>query len=181
MFTGIIEYVTSDFKINGTELEIKFPFLCDIGDSVSINGICLTVKKVVQDFHYFDLGYETLKNTNISNSLYLNVERALKIGDRINGHIVLGHVDGIVKFLGRKNRNSGILFSFSMPKEKFAIKRKGSISLNGISLTIANVSLDSFEVQVIPFTFENTNLKYLKIGEYVNYEIDVFARYRGGE
>ncbi|WP_126992965.1 riboflavin synthase [Thermosipho globiformans] len=179
MFTGIIEYVAKDFKIVGNTLEIKLPFSCNVGDSVSVNGICLTVKEVKNDVCYFDLGYETIEKTNIKKAKYLNIERALKIGDRLNGHFVLGHIDGVVTFLGRKAMNSGILYKFSMPKENYAIKRKGSISLNGISLTIANVSLDSFEVQVIPFTNENTNLKYLKTGDIVNYEIDVFARYRG--
>lgn len=179
MFTGIIEYVAKDFKIVGNTLEIKLPFSCNVGDSVAVNGICLTVKKVKGDIYYFDLGYETIEKTNIRKAKYLNIERALRVGDRLNGHFVLGHVDGVITFLERKAMNSGMLYKFSMPKENYAIKRKGSISLNGISLTVANVSLDSFEVQVIPFTNENTNLKYLKIGDIVNYEIDVFARYRG--
>ncbi|ABR29923.1 riboflavin synthase subunit alpha [Thermosipho melanesiensis] len=179
MFSGIIEHCTRDFLLRNGELEIKLPFKCEIGDSVSVNGVCLTVKRVYNFWHYFDVGNETMKITNLSFSKYLNIERALKIGDRLNGHFVMGHVDGLIRLVKTVKLFSTVYMYFTLPKERFAIVRKGSIALNGISLTISNVSLDVFEVQVIPHTFENTNLKYLDIGELVNYEIDIFARYGG--
>ncbi|MBT1247185.1 MULTISPECIES: riboflavin synthase [unclassified Thermosipho (in: thermotogales)] len=180
MFSGIIEFCTNKFVLKESVVEIELPFECKIGESVSVNGVCLTVKENVGNKYYFDVGDETKRVTNISFSRYLNIERALKIGDRVNGHFVLGHVDGMIRFVKSAKKNSSIYMYFSLPKERYAVVRKGSIALNGISLTISNVSLDVFEVQVIYHTFENTNLKYLRVGELVNYEIDIFARYGRG-
>jgi riboflavin synthase len=179
MFTGIVEYV-SEIKILNDKVYLKNKFEnVIIGESIALNGICLTVEKIINDDLVFSVGYETLSKTNIKNSKFVNVERALKVGDRIGGSFVSGHIDGLLSFLGKNKINDSYAMKFSMPKEKWAIVEKGSITLNGINLTIAEKSLDTFTVQVIPHTFEITNLKELKYGEKLNYEIDIFARYAG--
>lgn len=177
MFSGIIQEVQPGSLVGGI-LKIKrcWDDLC-IGESIAVNGVCLTVRKVDEEFMYFDVGPETIARTNLSHCKFFNLERALRVGDRISGHFVTGHVDGVVKFLSKSVSGNSVFFKFSMPKERYAVVEKGSIALNGISLTIARIDLDSFSIQVIPHTLEQTNLKYLSIGDPVNYEIDVFARY----
>ncbi len=180
MFTGIIQNVQPG-NLNAGVLKIK---RCwddlGLGESVAVNGVCLTVRSIDREYVYFDVGPETIERSNLSRCKFFNLERALKVGDRISGHFVTGHVDGMVKFLSKFVSGNSVFFKFSMPKERYAIVEKGSIALNGISLTIAKVDLDSFIVQVIPHTLEQTNLRYLNIGDPVNYEIDIFARYLHG-
>ncbi|BBE31517.1 riboflavin synthase subunit alpha [Tepiditoga spiralis] len=182
MFTGIVEYVEEMF-IKGRNVYIKNPY-SDIvlGESIALNGVCLTVEKIENNYLIFGIGEETLNRTNLKVSKKVNIERALKVGSRLGGHFVLGHVDGTVKFIDKQLQRGSYLFQFSNVKENWAIVEKGSITLNGISLTVAKKSLDTFFVQIIPHTIENTNLKYLLKNEKVNYEIDVFARYiKGGK
>ncbi|ODN29905.1 riboflavin synthase [Fervidobacterium thailandense] len=180
MFTGIIQSVQPG-NLSGGVLKIK---RCwddlSLGESVAVNGVCLTVRSFDKDFVYFDVGPETIGRSNLSKCKFFNLERALKVGDRISGHFVTGHVDGVIRFLSKYVSGNSVFFKFAMPNERYAIVEKGSIALNGISLTIAKVDLDSFIVQVIPHTLEQTNLKYLSVGDPVNYEIDILARYLYG-
>lgn len=179
MFTGIIQNVQKGELIKGV-LKVKRCWQkIEVGESIAVNGVCLTLTKFDNEYMYFDVGLETLLRTNLSKSTFFNLERALKIGDTLSGHYVTGHVDGTIKLLSKISNNNTMYLKFSMPEERWAIAKKGSIALNGISLTVAQVDLDSFTVQIIPHTLENTNLKFLKSGDMVNYEIDVLARYIG--
>jgi len=178
MFSGIIEKVAKARYSRG-KLYVEKVLNVNLGDSVAVNGACLTVSEI-RDLIIFDVGEETLKRTNLAKAKLVNLERALKFGDRIDGHLVTGHVDGTLKLRRVLKRGNTYWLSFEMPKIRFGIVEKGSIALNGISLTIAKVEKSQFWVQVIPYTWENTNLKFLKVGEEVNYEIDIVARYLKG-
>lgn len=185
VFTGIIRKIgaVSDIKKSGQNriLRIKSDIKCKAGDSISINGVCATVFKKSAGSFFVELIPETLKRTNLGalkiNSK-LNLEQSLKYGGKINGHFVLGHIDetGIVKSIsGTKNYK---IIKIQAPRQlrKFIVF-KGSISINGVSLTISKTSTATFEVSLIPHTLKNTNLGDLKINDKVNIEIDTLARY----
>ena len=186
MFTGIIQHVSKGY-FNGLKLIIENPWKnlrnssqsISIGESIAVNGVCLTVVNVDENL-YFDVGEETLKRTNLSKERYFNLERALRTGDSLSGHYITGHIDGMITLISRKDLRNSVIMKFKKPREEWAIVEKGSVAINGVSLTIASVSDESFTVQVIPHSLENTNLKYLLPGSCVNYEIDVFARYVKG-
>jgi len=186
MFTGIIQHVSKG-NFNGLKLIIENLWKnlrnssqsISIGESIAVNGVCLTVVNVDENL-YFDVGEETLKRTNLSKERYFNLERTLKIGDSLSGHYITGHIDGMITLISRKDLRNSVIMKFKKPREEWAIVEKGSVAINGVSLTIASVSDESFTVQVIPHSLENTNLKYLLPGSCVNYEIDVFARYVKG-
>lgn len=180
MFTGIIEYKTN-LNISGEEIFIENKF-SDVknGDSIAINGICLTVKKMESNKIYFDAGYKTLNSTNLTNSRVVNIERAMRLNDRLGGHIVTGHVDGVIRYLGYTRDKNSYKLTFQIPKIDLPTIKNGSITINGISLTIAEISLDTFSIQIIEHTWKSTNLSDLKNGDLVNYEIDMFLRYMGG-
>lgn len=186
MFTGIIETLGSIQKINKNELVVRLK-LNDLksGDSISLNGICLTINNLKSIEKYsecrFDISPETYSRTNLK---YLrvndkvNIERSLQLCSRLDGHIVTGHIDNVSKILSIKKAGGGYEFEFSIPDElnKF-IAEKGSVALDGISLTVAKKQKNKFSVAIVPFTFENTNLKFRKTGDYMNLEIDILARY----
>ncbi len=189
MFTGIIEEIgtVKSFKTVSENAEIvvecsKVLEDTKIGDSISINGVCQTVIDIANTTFTAEVSKETL---NVTNFLTLkagdkvNLERALTLNERIGGHIVSGHVDGVAKFLSSiKNSNNFYELIFEVDDEisRYIIK-KGSVTLNGISLTVVNIQGNTFKVAVIPHTFENTNLHYLKTTQNVNIEVDVFAKY----
>ena len=191
MFTGIIQNLGSVINYANGELEIS-TYLdlsqCEIGSSICCNGVCLTaieiIKKNKQFFFKVNLGEETQQRTNFSDNLfnksvYINIEKSLKLGDEISGHFVYGHIDCITKIIDIKIlKNSWEFFfeNFNNANKKFIVE-KGSIAINGISLTIAKENKNNFSVSVIPHTYENTNLKYLKIEDYVNVEFDYLARF----
>ncbi|CUU04667.1 riboflavin synthase alpha chain [Candidatus Kryptobacter tengchongensis] len=188
MFTGIIEEVgkvksvvqkgkARVFAISSEKLlnDIK------IGDSVAVNGVCLTVFEKLNEYFKVEAVEETIKKTNLGNLKTgdrVNLELSLKLGDRLGGHIVLGHVDttGVIENI-LKLKNSWI-FEIKFPIEfrKYIIP-KGSIAVDGISLTIAEVDDGKFKVSIIPFTWENTNLKFKRSGDRVNLEFDFFGKY----
>ncbi|AEX85348.1 riboflavin synthase, alpha subunit [Marinitoga piezophila KA3] len=179
MFTGIIQHLAKMNIINN-KLIINNPFKnIQLGESISINGVCLTVEKIENSKLYFSIGEETYRKTNLRyyNNKIVNLERSLRLSDFVGGHIVTGHVDGITKFLGLRKSSNTFWMKFKIPQEKWAIATKGAITINGISLTIAKKELDTFEIQIIEHTYQNTNLKFLKISDFVNYEIDIIARY----
>ncbi len=189
MFTGIIEEVgiVKSLSIIGTnqlELSVGCQLIqgdLKLGDSVAINGVCLTVTRFSKNQVWFDLSSETLSKTTFSekhSGNKVNLERALKLGDRLGGHIVQGHVDSCSRVLNIKEMGSFYELDFSLPIDiqKYVIP-KGSITINGISLTIALLEKEMFRVAIIPHTFQQTTLSDLKIGDDVHIETDVIAKY----
>lgn len=188
MFTGIIEEVGKIEKIEKTEGGITATISCSailkdksIGQSIAINGACLTITKLHDQSFECDIINETLDKTNLGalkEGDRVNMEGALKANQALDGHIVQGHVDtfGTTKNIIKSEKETRIEIEF--PKEiSHLLAFKGSITINGISLTVAKLNEKSFEVAIIPHTIERTNLGDLKLGEKVNLEIDVIARY----
>ncbi len=187
MFTGLIQSIGTIKKNNtGVVVDGCQPFSpLKLGDSVSVDGVCLTVSELMNDSFFANISEETLKRTNLAEKAqrngYVNLEPALRLSDRLGGHIVSGHIDGTGKVVSIENmKNSWIL---KVSWDDFYFSRymcdKASISLNGISLTIAEIYDNGckFSVAVIPHTWVNTCLQFLKIGEKVNLEVDLMAKY----
>ena len=187
MFTGIIETVglVKGVISNGSnrtfwvESSISSQFKVD--QSVSHSGVCLTVEEVVANSHRITGIDETLKKTNIGDwkeGSSVNLEQCLQLNDRLDGHIVQGHVDTIGTCIKRKVKKGSWEFEFEFPK-KFAalVIEKGSICVNGISLTAFDVKKKSFRVAIIPYTFEHTNINKIVEGNTVNLEFDMIGKY----
>ena len=187
MFSGIIEDVGRVEKIIREKDNLTFLIKSKISkhlkvdQSVSHNGVCLTVTEVVDDSHQVTAIKETLNTTNLSSLMdgeTVNLERSLKLGDRIDGHIVQGHVDQVAECVDVKDDNGSWLYTFKFHKPVgVGIIQKGSIALNGVSLTICNNKANIFSVAVIPYTHENTNFKEIIVGSIVNVEFDVLGKY----
>ncbi len=188
MFTGIIEKLASvnTFENNGNfyTLSIKSPFPIDtikLGESIAINGVCLTVSSIKNNLIFFDLQEETISKTyfkEIKNTDLLNIERALALGDRLGGHMVQGHVDEVGSVISNKKSNRDWVLEITASDDFIAqLIKKGSVTIDGISLTIVNKTTDRFSVHVVPHTLENTNLKNKNIGDKVNLEADVIGKY----
>ena len=160
---------------------------CKIGSSISCNGVCLTTTNIKKNnenyFFTVNLSEETKLRTNFGtlkkNSDKINIEKSLKIGDEISGHLVYGHVDSVCKILEIKNLEHSWEFKFEKKLLKYYdfVVEKASIAIDGISLTIANVDKNSFVISIIPHTFNNTNLQFSKEGDLVNVEFDYLARF----
>ena len=188
MFTGIIEEigVVKDLKIISDNAKIyidckKVLEDTKIGDSIAINGVCQTVVDISQTGFSAEVSKETLDVTNFSSLKSgdkVNLERALTLNERIGGHLVSGHVDNVAKFISAQKINDFYNMEFEVAEEtaKYIVK-KGSITINGISLTVADIQNKKVKIAVIPHTFENTNLSCLIKGQNVNVETDVFAKY----
>ena len=189
MFSGIVSQlgtIKSIRKIDNNysfQIKTKSDFLkqLSLGDSVSINGICLTTTEVKPTYFSVDVMPETQKLTNLKflkENDVLNLENSLRINEKISGHFVSGHIDSCEKVLSFKEDKDGfILTVFLSPHLRKYITYKGSITINGVSLTVMKVNKESFSVALIPFTLENTNLGQLKKYDTVNIEIDLIARY----
>ncbi|MDR2191876.1 MAG: riboflavin synthase [Endomicrobium sp.] len=182
MFTGLIEDIGQVCEISSSAIAIKTK-LDDIavGDSVSVNGVCLTAVKSEQYRFCADYSPNTDKITNLSllkKGAFVNLERALKLSSRLGGHIVSGHVDATAKIKNIEKLGSFFRVVFSLPKE---IERycadKGSIAIDGVSLTVSKIFTQEFEVFIIPQTFNNTIFKFKKSGDLVNIETDILAKY----
>ncbi|MDD3014106.1 MAG: riboflavin synthase [Candidatus Gastranaerophilales bacterium] len=188
MFTGIVEELGIVRSINrlsyGAFVFVECHMILDdlkIGDSVSVNGVCQTVVKLENNGFAVDVSQETIDISTfkyLETGLKVNLERAMKANGRFGGHIVLGHVDGTGKFIKKINQGVFELYYFSTPDEiaRYMIF-KGSICVDGISLTIASLEDNVFSVAVIPQTSASTNLSQLKCGDYINLESDIFAKY----
>ncbi|MEP3837470.1 MAG: riboflavin synthase [Algibacter sp.] len=187
MFTGIIENigVVSNLK---TELEnlhitIKSTITPElkIDQSVAHNGVCLTVVEINNDEYTVTAIKETLDKTSIGTLKLkdkVNLERAMKLGDRLDGHIVQGHVDQTAECVAIKEENGSWVFTFKYDSTLNNITiEKGSITVNGTSLTVVNSKKDTFSVAIIPYTYEHTNFNTFKIGTLVNLEFDVLGKY----
>lgn len=187
MFTGIVQEIgkVKEISINSNShilvLSEKIYPVAEIGESISVNGVCLSLVKKDKNILYFDLSKETIKKTNLSHlrpMCPVNLERSLTLSTPLGGHLILGHVDGVSKVIFIKNIGSTKRVKFSLPADlkRWAVE-KGSIAVNGVSLTIAELGRDYFEVELIPITLEKTNLGSLKIGELVNLEMDIIGKY----
>lgn len=187
MFTGIIEGLgtVTAIKSLGEASQVTYtaPFVSalSVDDSVSINGVCQTV--IACDEHTFitQLVEETLRKTNFG-SLNIgdkvNLERSLTLQHRLDGHIVQGHVDTVAQVIAIEQEETGWLFTISIPESyQSYIVGRGSIAINGISLTVARDLGDAFVVAIIPFTYEHTNMHMLKVGDTVNLEFDILGKY----
>lgn len=184
MFTGISTELgkVQEFRQKSDNVEVKIScreVLEDLklGDSIMTDGVCLTVKEYGPDYYKADLMKESLDKTKFSPAIlgkYVNLERALRFSDRLDGHIVQGHVDGIGKLIGI-NKN---VYRFKTDRKicKYIVN-KGSVCIDGISLTVSAESVQTFEVSLIPETIANTNFKYKKIGDAVNIETDIIGRF----
>ena len=152
-----------------------------IGSSILCSGICLTVKQINKKILTFDVSDETIMKTNFSSwkkGTIINLERSLKAGDEIGGHFVSGHIDGVVKIKEMVEENESIRLRLNLTnKLKKFIAEKGSVALNGISLTVNKTGINFFEVNIIPFTWQNTNLNFLSVNSSLNIEIDLLSRY----
>lgn len=187
MFTGIIEALGEIKDVSTHQSNRVFYVKSElaselkIDESVSHNGICLTVESVENDIYRITAIEETLKKTNAGNwKKYdlINLERAMRINDRLDGHIVQGHVDGTGICICKENKEGSIEFTFQYD-QNFAslIIEKGSICVNGTSLTAFNVSEENFTVAIIPYTFAHTNFHSLKEKDLVNLEFDILGKY----
>ena len=187
MFTGIIESVAVVEKVTkkGKNIELKLSSNLSsklrVDESLSHNGVCLTVTSCDENFYCVTIVDESLMKSNFSNikvGSEVNLERSLVINGRLDGHIVQGHVDDIGQCIKKVDQENSWLYTFEF-SEKYSnlIIEKGSICVNGVSLTCFDVSDNKFTVAIIPHTYENTNFKFLKEGEAVNLEFDILGKY----
>ena len=187
MFTGLIETTAKVIEFTRTSeggiLKTECPFGTEIkiGDSISVNGVCLTVIKIDNKTFSFDVSKETLNISALSAlkvGQTVNIERAMKVSSRFDGHIITGHIDGTADIAKISDDGFSFRFEFNTPKEilKYIVK-KGSVGINGISLTVADITESKFWVEVIPHTIKQTNLSLSKVGDKVNIETDILARY----
>jgi riboflavin synthase len=187
MFTGIIETVGEVVDLHREAGNLFITINSAIGNeltvdqSVAHNGVCLTVVKTHQTQHVVTAIEETLSKTNLGNlhiGDLVNLERCLQMGGRLDGHIVQGHVDGKAKLLAVLEQNGSYVLNFEIDAQfRNLIVEKGSICLNGISLTLINVTDITFAVAIIPYTWEHTNIQTLKIGDDANVEFDIIGKY----
>ncbi len=186
MFTGIIEEVGKVVGIEQTGTNITFTINSNLApelkedQSVAHNGVCLTVTSINGNNYTLDAVQETLDKTNLNelniNSL-VNIERCMVMNGRLDGHIVQGHVDETALVEDVIDKNGSWLFNFKLKKSSKLIVEKGSICINGVSLTAFNVKDESFSVAIIPYTFEHTCFSQLNVGDAVNIEFDIIGKY----
>ncbi len=188
IFTGIIEELGTINNIehgtNSSRINVQASQVLGdvkIGDSIAINGVCLTVTTFDTSHFVADVMAETLAKTNLNElnpGKQVNLERAVRLGDRMGGHLVQGHVDGVGKIIGQEKLDIATIFRIKAPPEVMAyIVKKGSVAIDGISLTVVEVTADSFTVSLIPHTAAMTTLGFKKPGDTVNLETDIIGRY----
>ena len=187
MFTGIVEtfgkVIALDSERDNLHLTIQSNFTNElkIDQSVAHNGVCLTVVKIKEDTYTVTAIKETLEKTNLRtlklNDL-VNLERGMKVGDRLDGHIVQGHIDqtAVCKSISETEGSWEFTFEYDATLNNITIE-KGSITVNGVSLTVVNSKRNQFSVCIIPYTYEHTNFKNFKIGTLINLEFDVIGKY----
>ena len=188
MFTGIVEGKGEIREISrrgrGFVLSVSAPFDLSgdkIGDSIAVNGICLTATDIKGKVFYADVSEETLSRTGlaqISRGSDVNLERALKVGDRFGGHIVTGHIDGTGRIIKKEKRGESTYLLISAKEDILRlIVEKGSVAIDGISLTVNSVEKDNFSLNIIPHTLEVTTLGNIHAGDEVNIETDIIGKY----
>ena len=188
MFTGIIQGKGKLFETRPSGGGLIFGIEADFaisdpeeGESIAINGVCLTAKNINGSRFYADVSPESLSKTNLgdlASGSIVNLERALRLSDRLGGHLVSGHVDAIAQIIDKRNHGDFTLFTFSVPNElgRYIIT-KGSITIDGISLTVNSCDMKSFSVSIIPHTLKITTLGMLSTGNKVNLEVDIIGKY----
>jgi len=180
MFTGIIESLGKIKSVSKDRLETSVPgdWTLGIGESVAVNGACLTVTAAAKGSAVFDMSRETFERTafcSLKQNSLVNLERAMKADGRFSGHFVTGHIDGTARLLSfRKDAGSFVL---AFEADCSSLVEKGSVALNGVSLTVFEVASGAFKTAVIPHTWEKTGLKYLKPGDLLNIEYDILGKY----
>lgn len=193
MFTGIVEEVgavlSTQDRGSNRDIVVKARLAAElrIDQSVSHNGVCLTVVELFTDpgsktiaSYRVTAVKETLERSNIGSlkpGAIVGLERSLRLGDRLDGHMVQGHVDTTVECIRVEEMGGSWIFSFALPEQKHLLVHKGSVCINGVSLTIASLDARSFGVAIIPYTFEHTTFRTLKVGMAVNIEYDVVGKY----
>lgn len=186
MFTGIVEEVAEVLEVkksgSNTDLILRARMAPElrVDQSVAHNGVCLTVVEVQGQNYRVTAVEETLQRSNLGTlkpGAPVNLERSLRVGDRLDGHMVQGHVDTVVACSKVEKRNGSWLFTFALPEQEKMLVEKGSICLNGVSLTIAAVDAKGFTVAVIPYTYAHTTFRSLAVGAKVNVEYDVVGKY----
>lgn len=187
MFTGIIECLGELVEIKQEQSNVHLTIKSEISNtlkvdqSVAHNGVCLTVVEIDKDTHTVTAIDETMKKTNFQNLLLgnlLNLERCTKIGDRLDGHLVQGHVDGTATCLKVEEKKGSWMFHFSGDENVIKlVVEKGSICVNGVSLTVVDVVKKEFSVAIIPYTYQNTSFNEIQEGSIVNIEYDIVGKY----
>ena len=187
MFTGIIECLGKLVEIKQDQSNVHLTIKSEISNtlkvdqSVAHNGVCLTVVELDKDTHTVTAIDETMKKTNFQNLFLgnlLNLERCTKIGDRLDGHLVQGHVDGTATCIKVEEKQGSWIFHFSGDENVIKlVVEKGSICINGVSLTVVEVVEKDFSVAIIPYTYENTSFNEVKKGSIVNIEYDIVGKY----
>lgn len=192
MFSGIIEDMAIVSAIEKDKDNVNYTFRCSfanelkIDQSVSHNGVCLTVVNLDNDEYTVTAMKETLERSNLgllSVGDKVNVERSMIMNGRLDGHIVQGHVDMTAECINIEDANGSTYFTFKYPFDKEKARRgyftvdKGSVTVNGVSLTVCNPTADTFQVAIIPYTFEHTNFCDIKLGSKVNIEFDILGKY----
>ena len=186
MFTGIIEHigevVALEREQDNLHISMRTPITSElkIDQSVAHNGVCLTVVAINDDVYTVTAIKETLDKSNLGQlevGHKVNIERCIKLGDRLDGHIVQGHVDQIAlcKHIGQEKGWHTYTFEYT-PSQNITVE-KGSVCVNGVSLTVVNSQKNSFSVAIIPYTYEHTNFQHLKVGSTVNLEFDIIGKY----
>ncbi len=186
MFTGIITHIGSfqEYRRGKQEMAIEAPELSsrlEIGDSLAVNGVCLSLTKKEKSLLYFDLSKETSSRTSLG-SLHrgdkLNLELSLTLSSPLSGHLVTGHIDSTGKVMALQKRGAGRRMTVSFPTAlRSYFIPKGSVAIDGVSLTIAELRSSSLEVELIPITLNKSNLGHLKPGNTVNIECDIIGKY----
>lgn len=187
MFTGIIETigVVETIEQDGSNYHFKINSSisreCKVDQSVSHNGVCLTITKIENDNHWVTAIQETLDKTNLLHwkvGTKVNIERCLQMNGRLDGHLVQGHVDGIALIKSVKDSDGSWVYEINFdPINAPLLVSKGSVCINGVSLTVVNPGKDSFEVAIIPYTHAHTNFHEIHAGDKVNLEFDIIGKY----
>lgn len=187
MFSGIVEERAQLLAIKrGESGQVVIKSALDhsetkIGDSIAINGVCLTLVKKEDDRFYFDISEETIRRSTfakLKSPAFVNLERALQLGERLHGHLVYGHVDDVSRLISRRSCGESVRLEWSIPDQlNCYLVEKGSVALDGVSLTVAEVGDDSFSVYIIPHTLNCTTLADVQVGSEANLEVDMLARY----
>ena len=187
MFTGITKEIGKVFSVqrekNSVKLSISSSIVvktAEISDSISVNGVCLTLVLKKNNLLVFDAVLTTLATTNlkrIKRGNVVNLESALKVGDKLGGHFVLGHVDAELKFIRVIKKNNCLNIEIELPSRfRKSILENGSITIDGISLTVKKILAKTFTLNIIPFTYNNTSLKYKRSGDWANVEFDYLLK-----
>ena len=188
MFTGIIEELGEIESVkqntNGMDFCVRAKSVLDdlkIGDSIAVNGCCQTVTQIIENKFCFQAVFETINLTNfkfLKQGSKINLERAMTLNSRLGGHLVSGHIEGVGKIISITNNGNAVIFKIAASEKimKYIIY-KGSVAINGVSLTVIALTNDSFEVAVIPHTISNTIFQFATVGDDVNLEPDMLAKY----